>query len=461
MKFKGDLSTDELREYLSKMTKNELSFIARKHLRLISKLNKQQLIDELMKIDHSQLIKILNMSWWDRNKETLGILTSIFGVIATIATCLPIKDRASVVDIKASLLSKQEALELYPDDYSLSESYQTFEYIDTVSNDVHFIFPNNVYLNNYHNECKASIELCPWWEWIINPHNPIIDIKIANNTNRTLFIDKVIIEVDESKFDDRRLLLFHREQANTSSFLIMNDCWDKWEYFTFNFSFSKTPPVIEQGKNYKYSKRVNYFDFCYEFDLKPYLAQEGLDYEKLKQIILSAPHSIYRDESLDLDINRSLHIMNLDDNIAYGINQILPDIINKADPSKGSFEGHPYVYVDGEVVFPNCEDTVIVQGPIPLTYTDGGAMIEPSKSFNAELMVNGTHYEVEYPISLSIKSQDVDRFTIQLNAEKSSFHKFRFRLDDIAGKSVYSNDINLELFKERTIELKDELRREL
>lgn len=445
----------DIKQYLSNLTKNELIVIARKHNKRVLKLNKEQLIEELLSIEpRTELIKILEITWWDKYNQHVYGIAGIIGTVLAIISAIPLFTNTfsaeNVLDnviIKASLMSEQDALKQVKDFSFLKDSYNTFRYRDTIINGLYTIKPCNDYLNKYYDEKKVIIQEFPWWEWIINPHNPFIDVKIVNNSNQTLFVDKIVAEVKESVLDERHLLLLHREEANTSSFLIINESWRDWKFFDFKFSFSKHDRF---SGDYKYSKRVDYFDFRHFFDLKPYLENEGVNYARLQKIALREFGYIYEIDTV-LDIKKSVYLIVTDSIIMNEINDCLPSIVNKADVNKGSYGGIPYVYLFGQLTFPDYGDTIKVEGMIPITYGDGGAMIVPVESFNMNLKSEGNNYNVEYPVSISIKPNEAERISIQLNAPKSSFHKLRFKLNNINGVDIYSNDLSLELFKQRSM----------
>lgn len=444
----------DIKQYLSNLTKNELIVIARKHNKRILKLNKEQLIEELLKIEpRTELIKILEITWWDKYNQHVYGIAGIIGTILAIISIIPlfcgIFYEENVIDkviIKASLMSEQDAIKQSKDSNALIDSYETFRYKDTIINGLYTIKPCNDYLNRYYDEKKVIIEQFPWWEWIINPHNPIIDVKIVNNSNQTLFIDKITAEVEESILDDRYLLLLHREEANTSSFLIINESWGKWNYFDFEFSFEKENNF---NGNYKYSQRVDNFDFCYFFDLKPYLRKEGVNYPKLQKIALREFGDIYEMDTI-LDVEKSIYLIVGDSVIMNEINECLPGTVNRADVNKGAYGGIPFVYLFGRLIFPDKKDTIKVEGKIPLTYGDGGAMINPVESFNMSLKSEGENYNIDYPVSISIAPNEAERISIQLSAPMSSYHKLRFKLNNINGIDIYSNSVFLELFREKT-----------
>lgn len=455
-----DFNKVDIAEYLSKLTKSELIIIAKKYNKQLIKLNKQQLINELLKIEpRTNLLKILKITWWDRWHNHVYGIGGLLGTLVTILTILfPLgkyyNDKSNIVVMKVSIMPMDDALKYSEDSDNLRVSYETFWYSDSLIDGTTYVTPKNLYLDRYYKQKQVVIESYPWWEWIINPHNPIIDIKIANNTNNTLFADKIIAEIDTSRFDDRYLLLIYRELENTSSFLIVNESWRQWEYFDFNFSFIKNA-TDTISKPYKYHKRVYSFDFLYTFDLKPFLKKEGVDYDGIFKISQFYSDFVYDDPDTNLKVEDNTYLHIKDSTIVNEINSILPYIVNKADLDRGYIESAPFVNIIGEISFPDYNDTIKVSGIIPLTYEDGGAIITPCDSYNMMLKTEGVNYTVEVPISLAIKPHEVERVSVQLNAPKSSFHKLRFRLDGIDNTQIKSNNIYLELYKQRSMVKKE------
>lgn len=72
-----------------------------------------------------------------------------------------------------------------------------------------------------------------------------------------------------------------------------------------------------------------------------------------------------------------------------------------------------------------------------------------SYQYSLKFLTEGTNYRRDVPISQAVKPGDVDRFTFEIKAEKSSVHDFSLCLLYNRTESTKTERIILELFNPR------------
>ena len=443
----------------------------------ISKMTKQELVDVLLnKVKRSELKKAMGYSWFQRTHAHIYGIVGIVGLLFSTFTIMDFFDYFGTITTDTSLIpiadytiyNKEEINDEERLDNEDSEKYEyddwSFHYEIEEKNGEYYVSPTHYYLNNFYQDEWINMEYLPWSDWQIEPypHNPEFDIKIVNNTKKTLFVDKLYVDVEESKRDTRPLIFLYFNENLTSGFYMLDQSWESWDYFDFQFSILKKNEEFDG--NYKYSQRIEAFEGVKYFDIKPYLIEEGVNYKELEKIAIEKieKNEYYDKSTSDQKLNIQEHIEKLlsssffDKEVYDMIKPYMPFLVEPwQEVAKGDYSDissrFPRAYIYGEVKFNNYEPSIFVTGELLLYLIGGGADLQPSMAFDVELKLEGRDYTIEYPTSLVIKSKEAERIQIRLTAPQSSYHKFRFRLNSIEGTIISTKMINLELFRQKHI----------
>lgn len=458
---------------LSKSNLNELS----KELGVTgyNKLSKDELITELSKTEYRKILyKKLKIKWYYKYPTNLFKISSGL-IIPVVAIIIPIyinnnskplsKDN---VKIGVSILNDQiyDEHKAFIDDSLFA--YEYFWYKDSLIKNIHYVFPKNKYLTSFYNN-KVSLDWGhPWWEWIMEPRNPKFDIKIVNNSDETLVIDKILIDVEKSEKDKRPFFFIFIQSETTSAIELVNDCWDEWEECDFNFSFGRDASSF--NGNYKYSKKIKYFKFSNILSFVPELRKEGVKYNELLKLRWDEDYLIgkstdeinYEIEHFEFPIRGKTEFEKVNKLIPYptkleiGENFFPQDEdftnIDDIDDSEGfdeNFYPCPKIYLFGELRVKGYEHAIKVEGFIPIAYPGGGADLDLGLEFNAYLKDEGSNYTIEYPVSLMIKPKEAEKVDVNIGAPRSSFHLFKFRIANINGVNIESQKIKLDYFRQK------------
>ena len=115
-------------------------------------------------------------------------------------------------------------------------------------------------------------------------HACYLDVKIVNNSDATLILDKLLIDVEYSKIDPIPFLYVCTEEDNTSKLFFVNEGYGKWEGFDFEFTFLKANQTFDG--TFAFKTYVPYFGTTFRLDLQPYIKSYGFDYDRLVKLVV-------------------------------------------------------------------------------------------------------------------------------------------------------------------------------
>ena len=342
-----------------------------------------------------------------------------------------------------SLMDYQDVVNQITEDekYAFDESYPNFQYIDTIINGSYSIIPHNIYYNNYFNKNYIDYTFADGWSGgFPQVHACFLDVKIVNNSDATLILDKILIDVEESKTDQTPFLYVFTDDRFTSKLFFVNQGYGKWEGFDFEFTFLKDDQTFDGA--YSFKTYIPYFENRFVLDLKPYIESFGFDYERL-----------LKETSAKAEDNYILFSKFIPQN---ELNDSLINIYKKYT--------HPFplevfhedfgleIIIRATLIgrltfhdFPLCID---LKSLVFIT-TDGGWGDSFNLNFSAfdiKLRDDGENYQIKYPVSISLKPNEAERLALKFTAEKTSHHKLKVALDNINGIDIKSNLISLSIF---------------
>jgi hypothetical protein len=280
---------------------------------------------------------------------------------------------------------------------------------------------------------------------------PELDIKLVNNSSKTVFLTEADFIVDQSKLDPSPVLLIPGE-GYFMSMNIINFGWGKVKNPEFRFNLIPLPPKdasINQEKLFAdaagkltQSLPVQEQDDGIEFDFAPVLASLGVDVETLRnrpveRVYGSDGHQTYTFQPK----NGPRYTL---DGKQYR---------DRLERANGKFLGGS-AFLFGEISYdspdvPTKRSSTKLVNIIHFGEPGVGAPRPPSFTYSVKFEVNGEKYVKKVALSQVLMPQEADRFTIKIAADSSSHHLFRLRLIYNDGKSIESPNMSLDLFMPR------------
>lgn len=297
----------------------------------------------------------------------------------------------------------------------------------------------NEWMEGYQNgeRYKFGNYVTPEWTWFEADKIkfPILDVKIINNTSKTLVFDNVILEVQSSTPDTRPVLIpgevYGEDNEELLVMGIKNEGLGKWKKCTLDFSFDSP------GKK-RYSVEIPYFDNFYKIDLSPYLKAEGVDVEFLqlpnngkyrsdefKEKLKKATKHWYKEERVFYDEDSTIY-----EDMLCEFHAVMDGTFNlmddKGETRKLNFCYNVTLYVDGR-----------------------GEGFNPYQKIDFILDADRTNYEVKFPVSISLRPHEPERLLLSIGAREMSTHKFRVRLGNINDVVITTKEVDLNVFMPR------------
>lgn len=266
---------------------------------------------------------------------------------------------------------------------------------------------------------------------------PNLDFTIANNSDKTIILNSLLFEIEESKTDPTPLLIIEADelQWNALHTRLINEGWNKIQDCTMDFN------IIP----------VNGSDWGI-----PWGMMEKLSFQKPYR------HSI--------SIGTFEHETNVDISSAFAEDGVGPDLIEKAirkdelvsyKPTAGELgkfsSGSSLVY--GELTFKSLatNETLEQYSVKFVTIVHlinkflSGAALPSSFQYKIRFNVGQKNYEVPLAVAHSLKSGESDRFNVRVVAPKSSFHKFKVKLSYNNDGSIISKPIEMRILVPRSV----------
>lgn len=320
-----------------------------------------------------------------------------------------------IVDVKLASKDDSRVYELMDEDY-----YWDFFYKEIIDDNI-IIKPDFEYLDAYYKDKFINVKNILYDEKYssITAPFPILDVKVINNSKKTIVLDKISVIVISSTPDDRPLIHIVTSTGSWDGLFkiyFVNEGWGIWDSLEINFNLHKKPSTKEgfndENQNYSYFIKIPFFEKTEKMDLSEYLAKEGVEFDSTegnKEIKSTGPFK-YKDSE-------------------YG----------------------PYCAImEGEVILKDTENKILqnihFSARIPLTMKDVGGGLAVFDTYNLLLQNEGSNYKIDYPISISLLPNEPERILLILKASKTSNHKFKIKLENINDVNIESKIINLEIF---------------
>ncbi|MEA5552055.1 CHAT domain-containing protein [Anabaena cylindrica UHCC 0172] len=338
-------------------------------------------------------------------------------------------------------------------------NYQT----NKIEEDVLSITPQMKYLTKLANgdpisEIKVATGDPPFFSWQF----PNLDIRLVNNSNKTIYITDILLEVEKSVIDPSPVVVIPENGPNLLRFELINEGWGKVKDASVKFNLVPLGEKILWNGNYKHKVNIGNFTDSYIVDISNTFQELGLDFETIGYKVgvynRIANKDYYEESPLanDCKWNYLFRFRSNPDKLNQECENIIESLgIFKDSKSDSLIYGIAY----GEILFSGKtlegkenRQTIKFSTKVPILdagqYGDPGP---PTYQYDAKLDVDRENYQVIIQsngssVSQYIKPNETDRFNILIATPKSSFHKFRVRFIYNNGKSILSKPIHLKTF---------------
>lgn len=311
------------------------------------------------------------------------------------------------------------------------------------------IEPSMSYLSKYLNGGPIEPTRYDWvpFEWDF----PELDVRVLNNSKRTVFFTEAILRVEESHLDPKPVLVIKpdAQRRNALHIFISNEGWGEVRGLRVNFHLTAFPdgrlePVFTEP--YPYKADIGDFLDSVNVCVADALRDAGVDLDGLASLNLNGRSgkrgALCHPTKLDTHTNEST--LSGDQWLA------------KMNACLGSFRNGGAL-VSGELVFNalteegTTKETRVKFSTRVWLYNANllGLPLPPTYHYTTKFEVNGTNYERRIPLSQALKPGEADRFNIKIGMDKSSRHFFRLRLADNEGYELESPAIQLMAFVPR------------
>ncbi|HLO89006.1 MAG TPA: CHAT domain-containing protein [Nostocaceae cyanobacterium] len=336
-------------------------------------------------------------------------------------------------------------------------TYQT----NKIEEDVLSITPQMKYLAKLANgdpisEIKVTTGEPPFFSWQF----PNLDIRLVNNSNKTIYITDIILEVEKSLVDPSPVVIIPENRQNLLRFELINEGWGEIKDASLQFNLAPLGEKISWNGNYQHKINIGNFTDSYTVDISNTFQQLGLDFQSIGYKVgvynRTGNKSYYEESPLADDCKWKYLFFQKDDKLKEKCQNIIESLgIFKDSKSEDLVYGIAY----GEILFSGKtlegkenRQTIKFSTKVPiLDAGQYGAPGTPTYQYDAKLDVDRENYQVIVQskgssVSQYIKPNEIDRFNILIATPKSSFHKFRVRFIYNNGKSIVSKPIDLRTF---------------
>lgn len=382
-----------------------------------------------------------------QNDMALSIsISNDFTEDAVANVCVPFNNQEKTLSYQINEI--KEGLQITPQMEYLSKLENNLPISDLTSNNV--CFNSNV---------------CFKWQF------PNLDLRLVNNTNKTIYITDIFLEVEKSVLDPYPVLIISTEETNQLHFLLVNDGWGEVKNALVRFNLVPWGHPISFLEAYQHEIYIGDFLDCYNVDISQALSKIGVEIKAFSKKELdgwSDGDCIYekghfpgmpfiRDNiSADGDIDNYSETWIKDQAKEF---LIMLEALGSFREGKNTERNIYSAIAYGEISFTGTThegkskpSVVKFSAEVPLLiFGQYGDNYSSSFQYSVKLDVDRENYKVVVQghgssVSQFLKTGEIDRFNIRVGASKSSLHDFRLKLIYNNGQSLLSPPISLKIF---------------
>jgi predicted alpha/beta hydrolase family esterase/tetratricopeptide (TPR) repeat protein len=319
------------------------------------------------------------------------------------------------------------------------------------------ITPHMEYLTKLQNGSPIAdlgmvLDIPPYFRWQF----PNLDLRIVNNSNKTIYVTDIFIEVEKSALDPYPVLVIPGEEPNALHVRLINDGWGEVQNAVVKFNLIPKGYPTTFNESYNHEINIGNFIDSYNLDLSDTLRGIGVDVDFINGFNKEEEQykSIHTKMGSFLG-NFKEFIKNKDDEDYKRLVNALGIFQNSDTQSRPPFPAVIYgeISFSGRTVEQELKSNIVkFSSEFTLLVPGGyGAAGGPSYQYAAKLDFDREKYQVRVQgngssVSQYLKPGDIDRFNIRLGVLKSSLHKFFVRLVYNDNQIILSSPISLKIF---------------
>ena len=387
-------------------------------------------------VDYAETIARSAISTWvQRNKRSINaedLFEALHLEISRLNSLRGMIDRLEVLKIIDRCVEDRE------------DVYGYLGVMESNGSESRHLTPRDRWIYYTENRTADEVTICPsmhYWDNVLQGKNPMtqisyiwepfawefpnLDIKVLNNTNNTLYLTDIVVDVASSELDPSPILYIKHPtfSSNKRHLALYNDGWGPLKNVSIHINASPN-----KNTNFDYfgaSENLGMIEQYLNIDLTQMLhTLTGIDFRGFDQ-------AVQRSHSWDSDDFYGDVMLNPEDN---------PGLFSKY---LGAY-ANGFAHVNGILKFD--ADTIDEQNKhyaikfsavVDLyDYSYCGVPAPPSYQYDIELRVCGESYTVRKPISQVLKPGEIDRFNARIHCEKSARHIMDVYLMDITGRRI-------------------------
>ena len=295
------------------------------------------------------------------------------------------------------------------------------------------IFPSSTNYDSFNSHKRLKVPRHAFYENTEDVEYLSFDAIITNNRDEAILIDRLILDVEESRIDTTPYLYLCTVEAEANTLYISDEGWADYGGFSLDYT------LLKKGENfngkYKYRKKFSRPQDCISIDFTEDMIRMGYKWDLLKSRFYGGDNYIV----------------------------VTSDGFSK-DPSElfYPFEWSAVKYGDityylgfcrlmGRITFnDNSHSPVEFSAELSLSTEGGfGAALDYNDHFDFELNSDKRDYEIAKPYNITLRPQSTEKIAIKIKCDKSSFHKFRIRASADGGNIVKSLPVSLHYMMPR------------
>ena len=298
----------------------------------------------------------------------------------------------------------------------------------------------------------------PWYRVF---HFPTFDVKLVNNTDKTVFFHEAEFRVASSRPDCRAIPAVLGMHGSLYVHFY-NLGWGEMKDATLQFALTAIPEEqldeapLQLPEHLPHRIELGTFDTSKAFTLLPFFEIEGINVDRLAALLDThwntneSKVQFYRELEFDyesIDSAQEDRFVRTQELPRADYERFLRKAAGrfyKSCPCLAGLLEYDEMSRDGSVV----HRTESVFALLDFRPHGPGAGAPPSNEYHIKLDVEGDDYVRKLPISQVLKAGESDRFLIQVAADRSSFHDLTFALR-FNNDEVVEAPVHLELFCSR------------
>lgn len=346
-------------------------------------------------------------------------------------------------EIGINVAVMQDEQTAFGDDPTMNISYES-----TKNDKQTIISPRVDYLDLIRNGGPIGPIDFTWTPFQLNL--PILDIKVVNNTDQTLFINEAIIDIDRSQLDPEPILLIKSDsfRSNSLHFRILNEGWGAAS--NVKIAFNIEPQIRNQSSifsgPYNHSVTLPTIDNHIDVDISDAFAQAGVKLEELQDLKIRRYTYGGGEDTITVRDKKGEELTMTRKEFEMKRASLLGPFVEGGGLVSGIIS-YNSLQPNGNSITNELRFSTIVW-----IYDENlvGINRPPSYAYSTKFKVTGEKYSRRVNMSQEIKPGETDRFTLKIGVEKSSLHAFNLRLIYNGTKELQAGSFQLSTFVPRS-----------